>query len=331
MNLIGPLKNRITHIILLFLVLSPAAAQGPRFYLGFDQILDNREYFTEYGYPQTIFGARINPGVFFTFDSVHQIHAGINYMYEFGGALFGVTPQIDLYYSYQSDRFDLKVGSFPRSGRLELPLLLLTDSLGYYRPNMEGASIRFNWAWGSIHGWVDWTGRETEEIRESILGGLDATLNYRLYYLKAISTRYHLARTTAGDDNNLIRDDGSLVALAGVDLSERVGLDKLDLSSGLATSYELIHSSGYTWSFGWLTRLDMRRGIFGIKGSMYLGGPSLLHYGDRLYSHGDYGRIDFYIDPFRNPRITSKIGWNVHWLPGDGLYHSQQLLISIKL
>jgi len=331
LNRIGPLKKHIYHIALLFLVFTPAVAQGPKFYLGFDQILDNREYFTDYGYPQTIFGARVNPGIYFTFDSVHQIHAGINYMYEFGGALFGVTPQIDLYYSYQSEHIDLLVGSFPRLERMDYPLLLLTDSLNYYRPNMEGASIRYNWDWGTLHGWVDWTGRETEEIRESILGGIDATLRYRLYYLTAIATRYHLARTTAGDDSNGIRDDGSLVALVGVDLSERVSLDKLDLSSGLATNYEFIHSNAYTWGFGWLTNLDMRWSMFGIKGSMYLGEPSRLFYGDRLYSHGDYGRIDFYIDPFRNPRITSKIGWNLHWLPGDGLYHSQQLLISIRL
>jgi len=326
-----PLKNGICHIILLFLVLSPAAAQRPQFYLGFDQILDNREYFTEYGYPQTIFGARVNPGVYFTFDSVHQIHAGINYMYEFGGALFGVSPQIDLYYSYQSAHIDLRVGSFPRLERMDYPLLLLNDSISYYRPNMEGVSVRYNWDWGTIHGWVDWTGRETEEIRESILGGLDVTLRYKSYYLTAITTRYHLARTTAGDDNNRIRDDGALLALAGVDLSEQVVLDRLDLSSGLASNYEFIHSSTYSWGMGWLTRLDIRWGMFGIKGSMYLGDPSRLLYGDRLYSYGDYGRIDVYLDPFRNPRITSKIGWNLHWLPGDGLYHSQQLLISIRL
>jgi hypothetical protein len=306
-------------------------AQKPRFYLGFDQILDNREYFTEYGYHQTMFGARLNTGAFFSFDTIHQIRAGINYMYEYGGEFLGVKPQIDLYYSYCTERIDLFVGSFSRRERMDYPLMLLTDSLNYYRPNMEGASVRYTWGWGTVHGWVDWTGRETEETRESILAGIDATLKTGVFYLKAISTRYHLARTTAANDNNRLRDDGALVALLGMDLSERTWFHLLDISTGMASTYLRARPGDFVWNQGWLTQLDTRKGIFGLKASWYMGDPSPLRYGDRLYSHGDYGRFDFYIDPFHNPRISSKIGWNLHWLPGDGLYHSQQLLISISL
>ena len=35
-------------------------------------------------------------------------------MYEFGGTLMGVTPQIDLYYSYNSENLQAYFGSFPR-------------------------------------------------------------------------------------------------------------------------------------------------------------------------------------------------------------------------
>lgn len=326
------MKKNFIHILILSCLSIPALAQTPRFYLGFDQILDNREYFTDYGYHQTIFGARINTGAFFTFDSLHQIHVGINYMYEYGGEFLGVKPQIDLYYSYQSKGLDLFVGSFPRRERMDYPLMLLTDSLNYYRPNMEGASVRYNWAWGSVHGWVDWTGRETEETREAILAGFDATLRTGMFYFKAMTTRYHLARTTSAGDSNQLRDDGSLVTMLGVDLSDRVGfLDSLDVSSGWVATYLRARPADFVWNQGWLTQLDLRKGILGFKASWYMGGPSPLLYGDRLYSHGDYGRFDFYVDPFRNPRITSKIGWNLHWLPGEGLYHSQQLLIAIRL
>lgn len=325
------MKRSLIHIVLLSLFLVPGVAQKPAFYLGFDQVLDNREYFTDYGYHQTIFGARINPGVFFTFDSVHQVHVGINYMYEYGGEFLGVKPQLDLYYSFRSEKLSLLVGSFPRRERMGYPLMLLTDSLNYYRPNMEGASVRYDWGWGRVHGWIDWTGRETEETRESILAGFDATLRAGVFYLSAITTRYHLARTTAADDNNQLRDDGSLVFMVGVNLSEQTWFDSFDLSTGLAATYLRARPDNFIWNQGWLTRFDMRKGIFGFMGSWYMGDPSPLLYGDRLYSHGDYGRIDFYVDPFRNPRISSKIGWNLHYLPGNGLYHSQQLLISINL
>ena len=54
-------------------------------------------------------------------------------------------------------------------------------------------------------------------------------------------------------------------------------------------------------------------------------------YGDPLYRSGNYGRIDLFIDPFKNPRISSKIAWNIHMISGEGVQHSQQILISVML
>jgi hypothetical protein len=196
---------------------------------------------------------------------------------------------------------------------------------------MEGASIRYNWEWGSVHGWVDWTGRATEDTRESILAGIDATFRAGIFYFSAITTRYHLARSKAPGNNDRIRDDGSILLLAGIDLSDRIPLDRFDLETGLATTYERARPADFEFFHGWLSKLDLKKSLFGIMGSYYLGGSSPLLYGDPLYSSGNYGRVDLYIDPFRNPRISSKIGWNFHILPGDGLYHSQQILIHITL
>jgi len=159
----------------MFVLSLAVKAQLADFYIGFDGILDNRELTTPYVKSQTIFGARINPGVSFGFDSYHSVNLGINYMYEFGGELFGVEPQLDLYYNFKSEHFNFLVGSFPRKDLMDYPLMLLTDSLDYYRPNMEGASVSFAWEWGDAHAWIDWTGRITTETREEYLAGFDAT------------------------------------------------------------------------------------------------------------------------------------------------------------
>lgn len=324
--------KRITIYTGLFLFSSLwCTGQAPGFYLGFDNILDNREYFTSYGKHQTIFGARINPGVSFSFDSLHSVHTGVNYMYEYGGELLGVTPQLDLYYNYGTENLRLYFGSFPRKEVLDYPLFLLTDSLEYYRPNVEGASIQYSWDWGSVHGWVDWTGRATEETRESILGGFDATFTTGIFYFTTIATRYHLSKSEAVNDRNRIRDDGSVLVMAGIDLSERVRLDLMDFSSGYAGTYDRTMPEDYRWFNGWLTQLDLKYRIFGIKGSYYLGASSPLLYGDPLYSSGNYGRTDLFVDPFRNPHISSKFSLNLHFLPGDGVYHSMQILIHIKI
>ena len=325
------MKRLAAYITFGILVSLSCQAQEPEFYLNFDQILDNREYFTDYAKHQTFFGARINPGLSFSFDTTHQLHTGINYMYEFGGTLMGVTPQIDLYYSYNSENLQAYFGSFSRRERLDYPLMMLTDSLNYYRPNMEGTSIRYSWEWGTVHGWVDWTGRATEDTRESILAGIDATFSAGMFYISPKTTRYHLARTEAADDNNRLRDDGSVMLLGGIDLSDRILLDRFDFSTGLASTYVRARPADFQWFNGWFSQLEMKYKIFGIKGVYYRGGASPLLYGDRLYSSGNYGRVDLFVDPFKNPRISSKIGWNFHILPGDGLYFSQQILIHVRL
>ena len=325
------MKKVLVHITFLFLLSYTGMAQAPRFYLGFDGIMDNREYSTPDVKHQTIFGVRINPGVAFTFDSLHSIHLGINYMYEFGGEFLSVTPQLDIYYKYSSDKVNFHFGSFPRKDILDYPLMLLTDTLKYYRPNMEGASVYYGWEWGSVHAWVDWTGRISPETRESILGGFDANFRAGIFYLSTIATRYHLSRSANYDPENTLRDDGALLGMVGADLSEKWVLDELDISTGWVSTYVWDRTTDPVWTGGWLSQLDARYNIFGIKGSYYLGGSPQLVYGDPLYRTGNYGRIDLFIDPFKNPRISSKIAWNLHFIEGDGVRSSQQILLSVML
>ena len=306
-------------------------AQSPRFYLGFEEILDNREYATPYVKPQTIFGARINPGLSLGFDSIHFVKFGFNYMYEFGGELLGVMPQVDLYYSLQAEHFNLRFGSFPRKDIIDYPLLILTDTLNYYRPNMEGASVFYGWEWGSVHAWIDWTGRITSENRESLLVGFDATLHAGDCYMTTIITQYHLSRLAVYDAENRLLDNGVILGIIGADLSANVVLDKLDISTGWVSTFVRSRPAEGYWTRGWLTQLDARYKIFCLKGTYYYGDGTHLVYGDPLYRSGNYGRIDLFISPFKNPRISSMIGWNFHLISRYGIRISQQILISIML
>jgi hypothetical protein len=325
------LRHFLAHIILMFLLSLPVNGQLADFYIGFDGIGDNRELTTPYVKSQTIFGARINPGVSFGFDSYHSVNLGINYMYEFGGELLGIMPQLDLYYSYKSEQFNFLVGSFPRKDLLDYPLLVLTDTLNYYRPNMEGASVSYAWGWGDVHAWIDWTGRISNETREGYMAGFDATFRAGIFYLTTLTTGHHLARISTWDPSNTLWDDGSVLGIIGTDLSEKLVLDKLNISTAWVSTYARLRGSDAVWTKGWLTQLDARYGIFGIEGTCYLGESPHLLYGDWLYRSGNYGRIDLFIDPFNNPRISSKIGVSMHLISGEGLQWSQQLLISVML
>lgn len=325
------LKHFLTLISLIFLLCLPAKAQFPDFYIGFDGIMDNRELTTPYVKSQTIFGARINPGVSFGSDSLHSVKLGINYMYEFGGELLGVDPQLDLYYSFKAEQFNFYIGAFPRKHVLDYPLMILTDTLNYYSPNMEGASISYAWAWGNVHAWIDWRGRITEETREAYMAGFDLTVRAGLVYLTALTTGHHLARISVWDPENTLWDDGSILGIFGVDLSGKLVLDELDISTGWVSTYSHLRGSDAVWTKGWLSQVDARYGIFGFKGTYYLGEGPHLYYGDRLYRSGNYGRMDFFIRPFKSPRISSKLGFSMHLISGAGLQWSQQALISVML
>jgi hypothetical protein len=304
-------------------------AQVADFYIGFDGIMDNREITTPYVEPQTIFGARINPGVSFRVDSLHSVNLGINYMYEFGGEFFGVEPQLDLYYNFKSEHVNFLVGSFPRKDLMDYPLILLTDTLNYYRPNMEGASISFAWGWGDVHGWIDWTGRISTETREEYLAGFDATLRAGIFYMSTLMTIHHLSFASVWHPANILWDDNSFLGMIGVDLSEKLFLDELNISTAWLNTYNHLRNSDPVWKMGWFSQLDARYKFCGIKGSYYLGESPNLLYGDWLYRSGNYGRIDLFIDPFNNPRITSKIGVSMHVISGVGVQWSQQLLVSV--
>ena len=313
----------------MFLISFTVKAQLADFYIGFDGILDNREMNTPYVKPQTIFGARINPGVSFGFDSIHSVNRGINYMYEFGGELLGITPQLDIYYSYKSEQIKFLIGSFPRKDVLDYPFMVLTDTLYYYRPNMEGASISYAWSWGDAHTWIDWTGRRTTETREEFLAGFDATIRAGFFYLTALTSYYHLSKSEVLDPSNTVMDDGSILGIFGVDLSEKLLLDELNISTAWVSTYEREGHNDADWTKGWLSQLDARYGIFGVKGTCYLGKGPYLSYGDWLYRSGSYGRIDLFIDPFKNLPVCSKLGWSMHMISGTGIQWSQQILISV--
>jgi hypothetical protein len=91
-------------------------------------------------------------------------------------------------------------------------------------------------------------------------------------------------------------------------------------------------STYYRWYNGLYTELEAAYWLAGLKASYYFGDPPPLSLGDPLFTSGNYGRLDLFLDPFRrNPRISSKFSFNLHFLPYDGIYVSQQILINVKL
>ena len=316
-------------IILFALACLSARAQRPGYDISFHQIFDNREFFSEFAFPQTIFGARLDASLVFSIDTMHSFAAGLNYLYEHGSSVLGVTPQVNLYYVYQSDQLELAFGSFPRRDRIDMPLVFLADTLHYYRPNVEGGYVAFGGRHIEVYGFVDWTGRVSKTTREAFLAGMDASVRLAHFFVNPSFLMYHQARSYDPADGRPIRDNGIFSLVAGASVGDQQEFS-VRLSAGYIASYNRLRPEDLTWGKGWQTIIDLQYTIFGFKGVYYFGTPIVFEYGDPFYRAGNYGRMDLFADPFRLKNIDSKIGWSFHLVPGEGLHHSQQLLMCVR-
>ncbi len=305
-------------------------AQGPGYDFSFHQIFDNREYYSEYTVPGTIFGARLNGAAVFEVDTVHSFYAGLNYLFEYGSPVLHNTPSVNLYYQYDTEHLDMAFGAFPRAGRIDLPAVFLNDTLDYYRPNVEGASIALHGDRAGITGFIDWTGRVTETTRERFMAGLMGRMEAGDLFAESAFLMVHDAKRSSLLDTIPIRDNGGFSLAAGYAMQQPERAMSVVVSTALIATYNRVRPGDFEWGRGLLTNIEFRHTIFEFNGVYYFGSPVDLFYGDPFYRSGHYGRMDFFVDPFRHPKIDSKIGWNLHFVPGEGVYHSQQLIIDIR-
>ena len=317
-------------VILIFCTLSVRSfAQNFLWETEFYQILDNREYFSKYAKAQTILGARIDFKAGIQIDSTSRIMAWLNYLYEYGGALGEVPLQPDLYYSFDNKKFVFKFGAFPRRNVLNYPLALLTDTLLYYRPNIEGAHGSYNWNWGNVDFWCDWVGRQTMERREAFLAGFNGSFNSKLFYFDYFAYMFHHAGN-AGSNKN-IRDNGGSAVYAGVNLSSILSfmqLFKFDI--GGMGSYDRLRPGPIDFSGGISARVNAHFKRYGFDFTGYWGDELNLAYGDKFYSSGNYARIDLFFVPFKSKYIESRFNWGIHRIAGE-TNSSQQLFIIVNI
>lgn len=320
------IKRVITPLAMLILLQTFLHSQEYTF--RFDQVFDNREYFSDFGYPQTIFGAGLNTRVLFEVDSINEVAVGFYYFYENGSTPLGVPPKINLYYRYKAEKLELYFGSFGRRDKLSMRRSFLNDTLHYFRPNIEGALLSYEGDHGYVRSFADWTGRVSETRRETFLIGAEGKLNLGTIYIQPAVLMYHNARSLDTATQPPLQDIGIMSATIGF-ASKLTDVGIIDVSAGVMSAYNRFRPAAITWNTGFLTNLMMQYNIFGLDAVYYIGEPVHFEYGDPFYRSGNYGRADLFVDPFRNSNIDAKLGWSFHYVGGEGIHHSQQILISV--
>lgn len=324
-------KNMYRKFLILLLVIYlffiNGIAQEHWLYGSFDNIFDDREYTSGWATNQVILGERFDAGVAFKVDTVHQISAGMNYMFEYGSNPFALQPVPDIYYKYTIDHFRAFFGSFPRYRLLNFPLALITDSVLYYRPNIQGGLMEASGDWGYQNAFCDWIGRQTDTIHEQFIAGCSGHLKSGIFYFENYFYMYH----NAGVLHKItpVKDNGGGAIYFGVDLAGKTFLDKCSFDIGGVGSYYRERPSPYDHKAGIQARAFLFYKYFGVDFYYYRGGRLNLKWGDPFYRCGNYGRIDTYFKLVKTKHVDTRMGWNFHFVNDKTLDSSIQVMIRV--
>lgn len=328
--------RRVLLVLSLALLCGMAArAQDIGWKVHFHGFADNREYARSGRYSQSILGVRIAPEINFSLDSSHFLHAGVNYLHEFGSQRVDahrVSPTI--YYNYKRHGHDFYIGMFPREGLLSgYHRAILNDTLNYYRPNIEGILWRHQRGASYQQLWIDWTSRQTAVDREQFLAGASGRIALGVVYLSHQITLWHNALRSgpAEIDELPIRDNGSAMLKAGTSLTSIAFLDSLDISAGGLIAYDRLRGV-YDWRTpkGFIADVHAEYRDFFMTNSFYVGESLPIAYGDRFYTARRYNRLDLGWKPLRYNGLEGRFTLSFHCTPG-AMDNQQQFSLRYRI
>ena len=323
---------RLQSVILLLLFSTASSfAQSFNWNAGFDGFLDNREYYS-INNTRTIFGSRAWAEIGADINEHHRFRTGLNYLYEFGYTIDAHLPDVTMYYQYEDEKIDFFFGAFPRKNFLAYPLAFLSDTLNYYRPNIQGALAQYsgnNWQQAVF---IDWTSRKTDDSPERFIFGFYGVYRQGIFFIENHFLMAHLAAKGIPDPDFQLRDNGGFNISLGFNLSEYWLLDTLVLKAGGLVSLDRTRGENEVWETpaGFLGQLSTGNRFVGLDALYYRGKGHTFFYGDPFYKLDSYGRLDLYIMPFRKQNISLKINFAMHLAKGQVDY-SQQLLMRIAI
>lgn len=326
------MSSKRSILFFLLSLFSAIALNGQKFdysagYLGF---FDNREYDNIYAYDQTMFGSRIRAEAGALIDGKNRFAAGIDYLYEFGSKGQLIAPDIVLYFNGSHNRFDYALGAMPRHGRINMPLALLTDTLNYYRPNIEGIYLEYKGQILRQNLWIDWTGRRSEITRESFTIGLSGSVDKGVFVYRHHMVINHQAHTLPKTPGVSLRDNIGYTVVAGVDFTSLTGLDTLTLTTGVLGSNDRLRGVyDFQPKLGLISELEVGYKGFGLHGILYRGENQLITSGDKSYTADLFTRGDVFYQ-ITKKSIESRLQFSYQVLP-DAAEMSILLVIRISI
>ncbi len=330
-------------MLLLFLCATPLSAQTFVWQAGTHAFFDNEEYaHSSVQSSQTMSGVHIVPQVGVDWQGTHRIMAGVDVLKEFGSDLLLDRASLLAYYAFDGEYFDFRMGAFPRRGTLDrYPRMFFQDSIANFRPAVTGLFWEYHRLHGYANVWLDWTGKQTEEQRETFFIGWSGRYNKGAFYAQHFGYMYHFAKRLNASASDPLHDNGLLLTSAGIDFSHLTGFDRLELNAGWSCGLERNRDEDNRWyvPHGLLAELQVEFRGMGLHNTYYRGQPQqrfypqyghALYWGDTFYRTREYNRTDLYVRFVQSSVVNIKLSVSFHFAEGR-MYNSQSLCATFDL
>ena len=324
---------RYIMLLVSLLVSSVSFSQKFEYDVLFHGIGDNRE-FSRSGVSssQTILGERTSFEIGTTLEDKHQFRIGLSHLFEFGSTINFHQAKLTAYYHFSDQKNEFYFGAFPRMGLIDFPLAMLTDTLQYYRPNIEGMLGKYIWDWGYQAGFVDWTGRQTEKTREAFLAGFLGEMKINSFFFENYLILYHLANDAIGDPDIHIQDNAAMAFYLGADLKKLIPFQTATIKAGTMGSFfrERSITDGYIKAWSFVGELYGESKNFAFRTTWHQGQGHRITFGDRFYDVDSYVRTDLIWKFINSKQVQGKFNLSFHWVDVKDLDQSQQLSLIYR-
>ncbi len=318
--------------MLLSMLMQTRAQQRFGVDIDFFGYVDNREYKSQYTIDKTILGTIMSPKLYFAIDSNHRIFGGIHYNQDFGKHRENRGQTLPIaYYNFRNKNFDFALGHMPRFERLkDVPRLVLSDTLMYNRPNIEGMYLAFQKKQLKQALYIDWLSEQSYSQRERFIVGLSGKYRLGSFYLLDDALLYHNALTSNDSIVEHIQDNGVAMLRAGIDVSRKTFLDSLTIDAGMVVGFDRVRSEyDLRIARGFISNLYVGYRAFFLANTLYLGDAQHLPNGDSFYNRERYNRLDLGWIPFRKGNIEGKFTASFHFAP-DQTSNQQAFTLRYK-
>jgi len=337
------LRRAVVAASLIIYICAGARGQQVEWNVKANGFFDNLEYSSPYGQSQTMDGLWLQPSVALRWDGRHSIHAGFGGRANWGSGKNLTDPTLELYYEYTTRPLRFLFGSFSRDElRGDWPVCLISDSVRYYDPMIEGILFQHFHGANYVEAFVDWTGCRSPKRREQFMAGASALLRRGIFELGIQGYYYHYARRKDAPPTEYVRDYGVANLFFGIDLSGKTPLDSLNLRIGALSDVErdrqfmshwdvnpgVLFEATATWR-----NLYLKNTFYAGRGQQVSGqnGAGKWYWADSFFRSSVYNRTDFLFRFIRNRYVDAYAGAAFHIDDSGSFSWQQRVGVAISI